>query len=265
MTGVPLGEAVASGRAVGLEAEEDGPRLTLVEHLEDLRRVIIISLVAWGVASAVAFAFNHALIQVLEHPLNLALAHRRVAPFGRTVIVTSPIEGLSIPFKVAAAAGVALSLPIIVWQAWTFIAPGLRRHERRLAGPFVAASLVCFAAGAAFAYFIMPVGLSFLATFLGSSAVYLPDLGSYLTFFAVVIVIFGVTFEMPVVLSLLGALGIVSSRRLRRWRRPAYFIIVAVALVVTPGADPFTPTFLSAALLLLYEVSILVVRYPLGR
>jgi len=256
---------VAPGRA-GVPADDDeAPRLTLVEHLEDLRRVVIVSLVAWAAASVLAFAFNHPLIQLLERPLHLALAHRRASPFGGVVIVTSPIEGLSIPFKVAAAAGVVLSLPVVLWQIWTFVAPGLRRSERRLAGPFIGASCACFALGAVFAYLVMPVGLSFLATFLGSNAVYLPDLASYLTFFTLVILIFGVTFEMPVVLSLLGALGIVSSRRLRRWRRPAYFCIVAVALVVTPGADPFTPTFLSIALLVLYEASILVVRYPLGR
>ncbi len=265
MTTPPVGEAVAPGR-IGIPADEDdAPRLTLVEHLEDLRRVVIVCLIAWAAASILAFVFNRELIWVLERPLRLALAHRRPSPFGSAVVVTSPIEGLSIPFKVAAAAGVVLSLPIVLWQIWTFVAPGLRRSERRLAGPFIAASCACFALGGAFAYFIMPVGLNFLATFLGRNAVYLPDLGSYLSFFTLVIVIFGVTFEMPVVLSLLGALGIVSSKRLRHWRRPAYFLIVAVALVVTPGADPFTPTFLSVALLLLYEASILVVRFPLGR
>ncbi|HVA21732.1 MAG TPA: twin-arginine translocase subunit TatC [Candidatus Micrarchaeia archaeon] len=266
MTTQPVGEALAPGPfGAASDPADDAPRLTLVEHLEDLRRVVIVCLVAWAAASALAFVFNHAIIAVLERPLHLALVHRQRAPFGTTVVVTSPIEGLSIPFKVAAAAGLIASLPVVVWQLWTFVAPGLRPSERRLAGPFIAASLLCFALGAAFAYFVMPVGLSFLATFLGTNAVYLPDLASYLSFFVLVIVIFGVAFEMPVVLSLLGALGIVSSKRLRRWRRPAYFIIVAAALVITPGADPFTPTFLSVALLCLYEASVLVVRYPLGR
>ncbi len=92
---------------------------------------------------------------------------------------------------------------------------------------------------------------------------YLPDLGAYLSFLALVVLVFGVTFEMPVVLCLLGAIGILSSRQLRNWRKPAYFVIILVALVVTPGADPFTPTFLSLALIFFYEGSILVIHGPL--
>ncbi len=261
----PLQAPLAPGRHFGGDPAEEPQALTLVEHLEDLRRVVIICLIAWVGASALAFAFNHALIQILEHPLALALSHRSGSPFGNKIIVTSPLEGLSIPFKVAAAAGIVISLPVIAWQVWTFIAPGLTRHERRLFGPFIAGTLLCFGLGATFAYFVMPVGLNFLATFLGNDAVYLPDLGSYLSFFALVIVVFGVAFEMPVVLCLLGALRIVDSRKLRHWRKIAYFSIVAVALVITPGADPFTPTFLSVALIILYESSILVIRHAMRR
>ncbi|HEY6538168.1 MAG TPA: twin-arginine translocase subunit TatC [Candidatus Dormibacteraeota bacterium] len=247
------------------EPEPEGEPMTLVEHLEDLRRVLLICLIAWVAATGLAFVFNHEVIHLLERPLQLALSHRARSPFGNHLIVTSPIEGLTIPFKVSAAAGVVISFPIVAWQAWTFVAPGLRRRERHLIGPFIAGSLLCFGLGAAFAYLIMPIGLSFLSTFLGSNAVYLPDLGAYLTFFGLVIVIFGVTFEMPVVLCLLGAFGIVSSQRLSHWRLKAYFAIVAVALVITPGADPFTPTFLSVALILLYELSRLIVRHVLHR
>ncbi len=261
----PLRAPLSPGRHLGGGPVEEPPAMTLVEHLEDLRRVVIVCLIAWAGATALAFAFNHALIQLLEHPLMLALQHRSGSPFGDKVIVTSPLEGLSIPFKVAAAAGIVISLPVIAWQIWTFISPGLTRHERRLFGPFVAGTLVCFGLGATFAYFIMPVGLTFLSTFLGSDAVYLPDLGSYLSFFALVIVIFGIAFEMPVVLCLLGALRIVDSRKLSHWRKIAYFAIVAVSLVITPGADPFTPTFLSIALILLYEISILVIRHAMRR
>ncbi|MGC2191453.1 MAG: twin-arginine translocase subunit TatC [Candidatus Dormiibacterota bacterium] len=239
-------------------------QLTLMEHLEELRRVVLISMVAWAVATTAAFVFNHQLIAILERPLHLALGHTH-SPFGQNVVVTSPIEGLSIPFKVAAAAGVVLSLPVTVWQIWTFVKPGLRRIERNLAFPFIFGTLFFFALGGLFAYFILPIGLTFLATFLGSNAVYLPDLNSYLTFLALVVLIFGVTFEMPVVLCTLAAVGILSSAKLRRWRKAAYFIIVGVALIVTPGADPFTPTFLSVALLVLYEASILVIAHALKR
>ncbi|MGH7666572.1 MAG: twin-arginine translocase subunit TatC [Candidatus Dormibacteria bacterium] len=247
------------------EPVDEGPTLTLVEHLADLRRALLICLVAWVGATALAFAFNHELIHLLERPLQLALAHRAHSPFGNHLIVTSPIEGLTIPFKVAAAAGVVISFPVIAWQGWAFVAPGLRGRERRLIWPFIFGSFLCFAVGAGFAYLVMPLGLAFLSTFLGSNAVYLPDLAAYLTFFGLIIAIFGLTFEMPVVLCLLGALGIVGSGQLRRWRLKAYFVIVGVSLVITPGADPFTPTLLSAALILLYEMSVLIVHRLLRR
>ncbi|HEY6539124.1 MAG TPA: twin-arginine translocase subunit TatC [Candidatus Dormibacteraeota bacterium] len=252
------------GRRREAEPASDERQLTLVEHLEELRRVVLISLIAWVLATGVAFVFNHELIMILERPLHLALGHTN-SPFGQRVVVTSPIEGLSIPFKVAAVAGVILSLPISVWQLWTFVKPGLRRSERNLAFPFIFGTLFFFALGGLFAYFILPVGLTFLATFLHGNAVYLPDLNAYLTFLALVVLIFGVTFEMPVALCTLAAVGILSSARLRHWRKAAYFVIVGVSLLVTPGADPFTPTFLSVALILLYELSIQVIAHGLRR
>lgn len=238
--------------------------MSLVEHLEELRRALLISLLAWLLATAVAFFFNHQLIWILERPLHLALAHTH-SPFGQNVVVTSPIEGLTIPIKVAAIGGLVLALPVVVWQLWGFVSPGLRRSERSLAFPFVFGTLFFFALGGLFAYFILPVGLTFLATFLGANAVYLPDLGAYISFLALVVVVFGITFEMPVALCLLGAAGIISSEKLRHWRKPAVFVIVLVALIVTPGADPFTPTFLSVALLILYEASILFIAHVLQR
>lgn len=245
-------------------APEEGPQLTVVEHLEELRRALIVSLVAWTLASGLAFAFNQQLISILERPLHLALRHTH-SPFGQSVVVTSPIQGLSIPFEIAGVAGVVLALPVITWQLWNFVAPALRARERRLAFPFVFGTLFFFALGAVFAYFVLPIGLSFLATFLGHDAIYLPDLGAYLSFLALVVLIFGVTFELPVVLAVLGAVGVVSSRRLRKSRRVAYFVIILVALLVTPGADPFTPSFLSAALILLYEGSIVFIQRALQR
>jgi len=141
----------------------------------------------------------------------------------------------------------------------------LRPVERRCAGPFVASALVLFVLGGAFAYFVMPLGLGFMATFLGSNVTFVPDLGSYLTFFAVLVLIFGITFELPIVIVLLGLLGIVSSRWLREHRRVIICVIIGTSLVITPGADPFTPTALAVPLILFFEVSILVLDRVLHR
>jgi sec-independent protein translocase protein TatC len=106
----------------------------------------------------------------------------------------------------------------------------------------------------------MPLGLSFLTNFLSGHAVYFPDINAYIGFFLIVCFIFGVTFELPVVLVLLGLLGFVSSKKLKGWRKVAYVGIIVAALVITPGADPFTPTALAIPLILLYEASIIVLQ-----
>jgi sec-independent protein translocase protein TatC len=202
-------------------------------------------------------------LRILEHPLFDVLGKGN--HLSHVPIVTSPTEPLTIPLKVSAAVGLVGALPIVVWQLWTFVSPGLRPAERRFAGPFIASTLVLFLMGAAFAYFVMPIGLNFLAGFLGGNATFLPDLNAYLSFFTLLIVIFGVTFELPVAIVLLGVLGIVSSRRLRKWRKGIWVGIIFAAFVVTPGADPFTPTALLIPLIALFEASILVLDRVLKR
>ncbi|MBV8300456.1 MAG: twin-arginine translocase subunit TatC [Candidatus Dormibacteraeota bacterium] len=230
--------------------------MTIVEHLEELRRVLIVSLLAWFAGTVLAFVFNGVTLGILLHPLKTVLAHAH--SIVNTAIFTSPTEGLTVPIKIAAIVGFILALPVILWQTWLFVSPGLRPVERRFVGPFIASALVLFAGGAAFAYFVMPIGLNFLATFLGGNAMYFPDIDQYLSFFLLLTVVFGVTFEMPMVLVILGLLGIISSTWLRKRRRGAYVFIIIGALIVTPGADPFTPTALAIPLLVLYEVAILV-------
>jgi sec-independent protein translocase protein TatC len=234
----------------------DARRMTVVEHLEELRRVLLISAVAWLVATVVAFIFHGAIFEFLLRPLTIVLG--KTNHITSAAIFTTPTEGLTIPIKVSAIAGLIGALPVILWQVWGFVAPGLRPVERRFVGPLVASASLLFVAGTAFAYFVMPIGLNFLATFLGNSAVYLPDVNSYLSFLLLLIVAFGVTFELPVVVVLLGIAGIVSSRRLRRQRKVIWVGIIVAALVVTPGADPYTPTALFVPLIVFFEAAVLV-------
>jgi sec-independent protein translocase protein TatC len=242
----------------------DERRMTIVEHLEELRRVFIISGIAWIICTIVAFVFHAALFEFLLHPLKSVLGKTN-NHLTSTAIFTNPTEGLTIPIKISAIAGSIGALPVILWQVWGFVSPGLRPVERKFVGPFIASALTLFAAGAAFAYFVMPIGLNFLATFLGSSAVYLPDINAYLSFLLLLIIAFGVTFELPVVIILLGALGIVSSRMLRRRRKGIWVAIIAGALIVTPGADPYTPTALFIPLIIFFEASVLILDKVLKR
>jgi sec-independent protein translocase protein TatC len=241
----------------------DAGRMTVVEHLQELRRVLLISAVAWMVATVVAFVFHGAIFEFLLRPLTTVLATTN--HITSTAIFTSPTEGLTIPIKISAIVGLIGALPVILWQVWGFVAPGLRPVERKFVGPFVGSAFLLFVAGAAFAYFVMPIGLNFLATFLGNSAIYLPDINSYLSFLLLLIVAFGVTFELPVVIILLGMVGIVSSRLLRRKRKGIWVGIIVAALVVTPGADPYTPTALFIPLILFFEASVLILDKVLKR
>jgi sec-independent protein translocase protein TatC len=246
-----------------LAVVDDDKRMTIVEHLEELRRVLIVSLGAWLVTTVVAFVFHDQVLRILEHPLVDVLGKGN--HLSRIPIVTSPTEPLTIPIKVSAAVGFVGALPIVLWQVWSFVSPGLRPVERRFAGPFIASSLVLFGMGGTFAYFVMPIGLNFLAGFLGGNANFLPDLNAYLSFFTLLIIIFGVTFELPVVVVLLGVVGIVSSRRLRRMRKGIWVGIIFASFLVTPGADPFTPTALLVPLIVLFEASVLVLDKVLKR
>jgi sec-independent protein translocase protein TatC len=241
----------------------DERAMTVTEHLEELRRVLIICLAAWFVTTGIAFIFHAQLLDLLLRPLTTALAGRNTLV--HSAIFTSPFEGFSIPLKISAVGGIVLALPVIIWQVWTFVSPGLRPQERKFVGPFVLSSLLLFAAGAAFAYFVMPIGLGFLIGFLGSGVQFFPDINQYLDFFMLLILIFGVTFELPVVIVLLGALRIVTSKWLKARRKGAWVIIILAAILITPGADPFTPTALAVPLLVLFELSILVVDKVLRR
>jgi sec-independent protein translocase protein TatC len=232
-------------------------RMTVVEHLEELRRVLIICAIAWVVTTVVAFIFHSAIVDFLLRPLTTVLGKTN-NHITSTAIFTSPTEGLTIPIKISMIVGLVGALPIVLWQVWGFVSPGLRPVERKFVGPFIGSALLLFAGGAAFAYFVMPIGLNFLATFLGNSAVYLPDINSYLSFLILLIVAFGVTFELPVVIVLLGILGIVSSRMLRRKRKGIWVGIIIGAMLVTPGADPYTPTALFIPLIAFFEASILI-------
>jgi sec-independent protein translocase protein TatC len=249
--------------AQGVMGSDDEARMTVIEHLTELRRVLIISLSAWGACTVLAGVFNGFLIGVLTAPLKATLAkgnHLVDKP-----IYTSPTEGVTIPLKVAMIGGLILSLPIVLWQIWSFISPGLRPVERKFAGPFIASALLLFATGASFAYFLMPIFLNILQAILSGNATYFPDLNEYLSFFTLLILVFGATFELPIVVIMLGLLGIVSSRTLRSKRKVIWVVIIIAANVVTPGADPFTPMFLAVPLVGLFELSILILAKPLKR
>lgn len=242
-----------------LVVADDEKRMTLIEHLEDLRRVLIISLIAWGVATVIGFLISGFVLEIMLRPIKQVLTVQNSFLPPGVIFVQGPVDKFFLYFKLGIFTGFVLSSPVIIWQAWTFVAPGLKRNERRFAVGFVTSALVLFAMGIGFAFFAMPIALRFLIGFGSSDLVYLPIADKYINFVMILIAIFGITFELPLALTMLGLAGIVTPAFLKR-RRPIFWIGIFVgACLVTPGVDPFTPLLLTIPLIVLFEVSVLVI------
>lgn len=226
--------------------------MTVIEHLEELRRVLIVSLSAIAVGAVIGWFVSKPVLEILFIPL------RRVTT--RDPVVFKPTSPFVINLKIALAVGLVLALPVVLWQLWSFIAPGLKPNERRFAVPFIVSSLVLFAMGGAFAWFVMPIALKFLIAIDQGVLVYTPQAEPYINLILILILVFGITFEFPVALVLLGAIGLVRHPFLKRRRWWFWVGILITANLVTPGADPFTPLLLAVPLLVMFEISVFIIR-----
>ena len=227
--------------------------MTVIEHLEELRRVLIISLIAWGIATVVAFILSGWILQLLLLPVKQVIGNQ-------PLYFTKPVEKFLLYFKVGLFGGLVLAAPVIFWQVWGFVAPGLRRNERRFAIGFVVSASLLFVFGIFFAFFALPIALKFLIGFGSSDIKYFPLVTNYINFALLLIAIFGITFELPLAMTMLGLVGIVTPTFLKRNRFKFWIGIFIGANFVTPGADPFTPVLLTVPLILLFEASIVVIR-----
>ncbi len=226
--------------------------MTLIQHLEELRRVLIVSLLCWLVGSVIGLVASGFVIDLLVRPLQYL--HQPLHYF-------SPMGFFTIHLKVGLVVGMVLALPFVLHQVWTFVAPGLKPNERRFAAPLLISSIVLFAAGGALAYFFLYIAVRIIgAVSHDSSLVFFPEAGAYIGFVVILMLAFGITFEFPVALVLGALIGFVKSSWLRSHRPHAILTISAVGYIVTPGVDPITPLALIIPLLVLFEGSILVIR-----
>ena len=237
--------------------------MTVIEHLEELRSRLVISLIAVGLGTVIGWVFYSWVFHVLTHPYAQVchqLPKSIQPPTHCKLVFSGVVEPFLIRFKVAIAAGIAIALPVLLYELWRFITPGLTQKERRLALPFVASSLLLFALGGWFAYLTLTKGLHFLLGFAGNTIVPFLTVDRYINFIIFMVLAFGLSFEFPLVLIMLCWVGVLSSQRLRGWRRQAILFITIYAAVITPSQDPFTQLAMMVPMYAFYEISILVAR-----
>jgi sec-independent protein translocase protein TatC len=231
-------------------AAQDETVMSLVDHLSELRRRIGISLLAVALGTVVGFFFAAQLITFLKAPLNL----------GKPLVFTGLGDAFFINLKLAIVVGIVLAMPVLLWQLWAFISPGLTREERRLARPWVPLALAFFVIGVVVAYVILPFASTFLLSFSSADLQPLITASEYFGFVTTLFLVFGLVMEYPIVLVLLAKVGIITSARLRSSRRVVILAIAIISAVATPGGDPISPTVLGLTMYVLYEFSIVLIR-----
>jgi sec-independent protein translocase protein TatC len=240
-------------------AERASPEqgMTLVEHLTELRTRLIISVVAVAVGVLVGFILYPQIFDVLIQPYkDIADNHPTIG--GGRLLQTDPLEGFSIRMRTSLYAGIALAMPVLLWQIWRFVSPGLYANEKRYAVPFVVSALVLFVVGATLAYFTLPRAFDFLINIGGEGFVTGYTAGKYFKLVTYMMLAFGVGFEFPIVLIFFQMAGIVETDTLRRARRFAIVGICILVAVITPSGDPISMLMLSVPMVIFYELAILI-------
>jgi sec-independent protein translocase protein TatC len=228
-------------------------RMSVIEHLEALRRVLIVSMIAWAIGT-VAAAF------ISGHVISLLITQAGL----QKAIYLQPAGGVLNELKVALYIGIVVSSPVVIQQIWWFVSPGLHPHERRFILPLIVATVFFFLLGVSVAIYALPLYLKVLNGLSPQNVTYLPDINALISFVLLMVIGFGLVFELPVVIFVLGMMRLISSRWLHK-NRPWWFLGLALlANFLTPGVDPLTPMIMFVPLYLFYEGTSLLLKI-LGR
>ncbi|GMQ94639.1 MAG: twin-arginine translocase subunit TatC [Acidimicrobiia bacterium] len=232
--------------------------MPMMEHLVEFRKRLVWSLIAVGIGTFIAFLFNEQILALLARPYEIAVPEGKLAFF-------RPTEAFATVMRLSLFGGVILASPVIFYQIWRFIAPALSPKEKRWAYPITAVFVVLFVTGVTVGYVALERGLGFLLGFGGDTLTPVIGADFYLKFATRFILAFGIAFEFPVFLFAAAAVGVVTSKRLRDDRRWAVLIIIVGAAIITPSGDPMTLMLLATPLYVLFELSILAIRFILKR
>ncbi len=249
---------------------EDELRMSFWSHLDELRKRIVYAAIAVGIGFIICFAFSEEILGILLLPMNATIQYSLQFPFAtfspNKTVQTLHFTALTEPFmshmKIGFISGIMLMIPVLLLQVWKFIAPGLLPKERRYAGQFVFFSTIFFAIGVLFCFIILlPIAVPFLVSYKAEHLTPIIKIGDYIDFTLKFMLATGAVFELPLIMILLGRMGILNPDVLTRFRKYAFLIAFIIGGIVTPTPDVFNMTLMSLPIYLLYEIGILGVRF----
>ncbi len=229
--------------------------MSFLEHLEELRSRLIRAAIAIGIGFGVCIAFGERVFSIFAAPIT------KLLPKNSSLVFTSLPDPFFVYLKVAFITGIFLALPYVLYQVWLFVRPGLLEKEKKLAAPFIVVSTLLFYLGAVFAYFIVfPAAFQFFLSYETAELKPMISIKDYVSLVMLLMLAFGVIFETPIVIVVLGLLGIVDSSLLKKGRR--YFIVLAfiIAAILTPTPDVINQTLMAIPLIIFYELGIYLLR-----
>jgi sec-independent protein translocase protein TatC len=236
-------------------------RMSLMEHLTELRNRIVKCVVAVALGAIVGFLLYDKLFAFLIDPYQATCeAGDAQSISGCRLLATDPLEGFSVRLKVATYGGIALAMPVLLWQLWRFVSPGLYAKEKKYAIPFITSALLLFATGAGIAYWTMPKALQFLSDIGGDELATAYSPSKYFQLIVYMMLAFGIGFQFPIILVAAQLIGLLRWQQLAQVRRYAIVGISVLVAVVTPSADPISMLALTIPMCIFYEVSIVVGR-----
>jgi len=243
-------------------------KLPLSFHLEELRQRLIKILIVIIAGFGVSFYFSEKIVKLLTFPLRADIHLSTVYPFIKVIpkkesikklIFLAPAEALWIHIKVSIVTGFIISIPVILYQIWKFIAPGLLPSEKKYVGPFIFASTFLFLLGDIFCFsIILPFAIGFLLTYKTDSLTPMIAIGSYIDFILKFLLAFGIIFELPIIILFLTKIGFITPKTLAKNRKYAVLIAFILAAILTPTPDAFNQTLMAGPILILYEIGIII-------
>lgn len=231
--------------------QQQDSKMPFTSHLVELRKRLIVSVVAVIIGFAASYTYSDELFRILARPL----------PANTPFVFTRLIEPFFTYMKVSLLSGIILSSPVLIYQIWAFIAPGLHENERKWVWPIVISSVILFIGGILFCYFIvLPVGFPFFLSFATDTLHPMLSMDEYFSFITKFLLAFGIVFEIPLFILFLSLLGVVNAKMLSAYRKYAILAIFIVAAILTPTPDAFSQILMAGPMMLLYEVGIIVAR-----